>query len=181
MADCAAMYVDVVTYLFNFMAERLKIHHDSTISARDLRLRRLYLELFPPSLSVITLLVVTAMALRLAFATLSLTDKESKRTPPDLKIMLAFSALNLLLDIFNVGCFARVDQATALIGEHRRSLSLSTVVTEMTPLIEEAMGSSVSNKNDEDDSQDSEIPGGINLNMCSAFTVRAYSVYLLLR
>jgi hypothetical protein len=183
----AAMYVDVVTYLFNFLAERLKHAHDSSISARALRLRRLYLELIPPTISVVTLLIVTVLALRQAFKSLAANDDNVHA--PDLGIMLAFSALNLLLDGLNVSCFARVDQTAGFIGDHHHSIQHSdhaTVATETTPLVESSllslpstdMGSNgdnggVDDDADEHDSQDSsELPGGINLNMCSAFTVR---------
>jgi hypothetical protein len=183
------MYVDVVTYLFNFLAERLKHAHDSSISARALRLRRLYLELIPPSISVVTLLIVTVLALQKAFTSLFAHHDGDDFQPPDLNIMLAFSALNLLLDGVNVGCFARVDQTAGFIGDHHNSEhseDQATVATETTPLVESSsltlppmdMGSNsnysgVDNDPDEFDSQDStEIPGGINLNMCSAFTVR---------
>jgi hypothetical protein len=173
------MYVDVVTYLFNFLAERLKHAHDSSISARALRLRRLYLELIPPTLSVVTLLIVTVLALRQAFKSLFARKNGDNDDAPDLGIMLAFSALNLLLDGLNVGCFARVDQTTGFIGDHRHSQhsDQATVATETTPLLLPMdMGSNnggVDNDDDEQDSQDSsELPGAINLNMCSAFTVR---------
>jgi hypothetical protein len=176
----AAMYVDVVTYMFNFLAERLKHAHDSSLSARALRLRRLYLELIPPTISVVTLLIVTVLALRQAFASLFARNDED---PPDLNIMLAFSALNLLLDGVNVSCFARVDQTAGFIGDHHHSerSDHATVATETTPLVESSLppmdmgstNSGVDNSDDEDDSQDSSgLPGGINLNMCSAFTVR---------
>jgi hypothetical protein len=190
--DIAAMYVDVVTYLFNFLAERLKHAHDSSISARALRLRRLYLELIPPAVSVVTLLIVTVLALQQAFKSLFARESGDDAQAPDLNIMLAFSALNLVLDGVNVGCFARVDQTAGFIGDHhnssQHSVDQATVATESTPLVESSsltlppmdinMGSNgsdggVENDPDEHDSQDSsDIPGGINLNMCSAFTVR---------
>lgn len=193
------MYVDVVTYLFNFLAERLKHAHDSNISARALHLRRLYLELIPPSISVVTLLIVTVLALQQAFKRLFARHDggdDDNYQAPDLGIMLAFSALNLVLDGFNVSCFASVDQTAGFIGGHHTHSSQhdsvlvdqTTVATETTPLFESSSltlppmdihGSSdnsdggVGNDAYELDSQDSsETPGGINLNMCSAFTVR---------
>lgn len=185
MADCAAMYVDVVTYLFNFLAEKLKHHGKSTMSARSLRIRRLYLELVPPTISVVTLLVVTAMALQMAFHTLQM-KKIKKKDTPDLAIMLIFSALNLLLDVINVSCFARVDQAAGIMGSgsnssdasanKRSSSSLATgnglvaAATETTPLV--LSTGATDSDNEDNDSQDSEAATGINLNMCSAFTVR---------
>jgi Co/Zn/Cd efflux system component len=190
------MTVDVVTYLFNFMAERLKHQHDSErISARDLRLRRLYLELVPPLISVVTLIVVTIHALQQAFETLFEGEKKPE-DQPDLAIMLAFSGLNLLLDILNVSCFARVDQAVGLPGQvthpggghhahHSRSQSLDVPlgaavadpittkfgvevmpnISETTPLLVRADSTASSNSEDSIDAT-----GTLNLNMCSAWT-----------
>lgn len=98
------MYVDVLTYLFNFVAERLKRGH-SGMSSRQLRLRRLYLELVPPTISVTTLVAVTALALDQAIATLRHPPPKDTAAPPDLIIMLLFSGLNLALDVFNVGWY----------------------------------------------------------------------------
>jgi hypothetical protein len=189
LSTTAAMYVDVVTYLFNFLAERLKHNHDSNISARELRLRRLYLELIPPSISVVTLLIVTVLALQQAYALLFASHDDDAQGP-DLSIMVAFSALNLVLDGLNVSCFARVDQTAGFYhNSSQHSVDQATVATETTPLVESSSltlppldinmgsydddGGGADNSDDEKDSQDStEIPGGINLNMCSAFTVR---------
>lgn len=107
-----AMMVDAVTYLFNSLAERHK-HGTPGMSARELRLRRLYLELIPPLISVTTLISVTVMALQEAFKTL-VNKNDSPEGQPELQIMLLFSGLNLLLDILNVHCFALVDQAVGL-------------------------------------------------------------------
>jgi len=161
------MYVDVVTYLFNYLAEHLK-HGHSGLSSQQLRLRHLYLELVPPTISVTTLVAVTIMALNEAFDTI-LQPPPSKEAQPDLVIMLLFSGLNLVLDVFNVGCFARIDQAVGLPGQHHHwSEKDKTVLTEASPLlIRDA---------DSDDDEDavsktsSEAVGAINLNMCSAWT-----------
>lgn len=169
-----AMYVDVVTYLFNFMAERLK-HGHSDMSSNELRLHRLYLELVPPTISVLTLVGVTAYALQQAIDTLLNFDPDE--TEPDLAIMLWFSGLNLLLDFLNVGCFARVDQAViALPGTHTHhhhqhhhvviveDMEKLTIATESTPLVQD----------DEDlssmETPSDEATGAMNLNMCSAWT-----------
>lgn len=173
MTDCAAMMVDVVTYLFNVLAERMK-RGDPSMSARDLRLRRLYLELVPPFISVLTLIIVTVLALKEAFATL--VSKKVDNNEADLGIMLAFSGLNLILDIFNVGCFARVDQAVGLPGQqtlqphgHSRRPSERVIPTgaptdECTPLLNRM-------ESDGEYSQESEgATGMLNMNMCSAWT-----------
>jgi hypothetical protein len=181
LADCAAMTVDVVSYFVNFMAERLK-HGHTSMTPQQIRLRRLYLELIPPGISVITLVVVTALALRLAIKTLVDASKgKGGDTPPDLNLMLLFSGLNLLLDFFNVSCFARADQAVGLPGQHgnedihvhfdhhhRHSVDAAGN-DETTPLV---------TKNEEENLDDaastisSEIETNeLNLNMCSAWTV----------
>lgn len=126
MADCAAMYVDVLSYFVNFLAERLK-HGHSRMSPRQLRLHRLYLELTPPLLSVITLMAVTVMTLEKSIETLiqeasssslqnNALDKNDngKADAPDLRIMMVFSGLNLILDLVNVGYFVQADQAIGI-------------------------------------------------------------------
>jgi Co/Zn/Cd efflux system component len=155
------MMVDVVTYMFNFLAERLKHVGHVEVSARNLRLRRLYLELVPPLISVITLMAVTISALHNALnvlvldriashASTSATDTSApsplQEEQPDLYIMFVFSGLNLILDFLNVGCFARVDQAVGLPGQvTRQSLQhsndnphaepLDSAMNESTPLV----------------------------------------------
>jgi Cation efflux family len=125
MADCAAMYVDVLSYLVNFWAERLK-HGSTKMSPRQLRLHRLYLELLPPFSSVVTLVVVTVMALQEAIETLIQEASSSGHNndlnksedndddDPDLSIMMAFSGLNLILDLVNVGYFVKAAQAIGI-------------------------------------------------------------------
>jgi Co/Zn/Cd efflux system component len=175
------MMVDVVTYLFNYVAERLK-RGNKDMSPRDLRLRRLYMELVPPSISVVTLVAVTVAALREAFATL--VGKNPGTDDPDLGLMLLFSGLNFVLDVLNVGCFARVDEAIGLPGQqtkqpherHHHSYSerekkeaapgeeASPRATEATPLVRQESYSTAST----DESRDAS--GVLNLNMCSAWT-----------
>jgi hypothetical protein len=130
MADCAAMYVDAFTYFVNFLAERSK-HGHSQMSPRQLRLHRLYLELIPPLFSVITLMAVTVTTLQKSIETLiheevSLSQKQNAidendnekddrdDDDPDLRIMMIFSGLNLILDVVNVGYFVQADQAVGI-------------------------------------------------------------------
>ena len=120
LADCAAMSVDVITYLFNWCAERLK-HIPLTDDEKQMpihllhhkkRLQRLYLELVPPLLSVTTLLVVTIISFHDAITTIIAANESHEDVEqPNVHIMLIFSAMNLLLDAMNVSCFARVDHA----------------------------------------------------------------------
>jgi Cation efflux family len=121
LADSEAMMVDALTYLFNLMAERIKnrpLTDDEMRMSPSCRhyqreLRRLYLELIPPSISVLTLLAVTFFTIREASDTLrNASEDEEEQGEGDsvsLPLMLTFSAANLLLDIVNVTCFARAN------------------------------------------------------------------------
>jgi len=170
------MMVDVVTYLFNFIAERHK-HGTPEMSARDLRLHRLYLELIPPLISVTTLVAVTVAALREAFANL-VHKNDTPEGQPDLGIMLVFSGLNLLLDMLNVHCFARVDQAVGLPGNltlqphgHHHQHQHEAAASEHTHLLSEDNGGDADDDASTAESEDStDATGTLNLNMCSAWT-----------
>ncbi|GAX14854.1 hypothetical protein FisN_29Lh064 [Fistulifera solaris] len=183
MEDCIAMFVDVITYLFNFLAERLK-HKVSEGNFNDSgsgRLYRLYLELIPPFLSVVTLLIVTILGLKTAIKTLREAPKD-QGSQPDITIMLWFSGLNLLLDFLNVTCFARVDQAIGIsqlqnqfnLFRSQRDESSEMIATEATELLAKGRQHNGCTTCDEDEmsvsSDDTEAKGGLNLNMCSAWT-----------
>lgn len=198
MADCAAMSVDAVTYLFNYCAERLKhrkltekektLPHD--VLHRRLKLHRLYLELFPPLLSVTTLLTVTVVSLKQAISTL-LEGPDVAGKGPDVMIMLVFSAMNLVLDAVNVTCFARADQAqglpTTVFQHHPSPTEGSEISAELKGLLGQPKNqkegtsshydatdseSHTVETTDDESSQDSEKH--LNLNMCSAWTVRYF-------
>jgi Co/Zn/Cd efflux system component len=197
MADCAAMSVDAVTYLFNYCAETLKhqkltekekaLPHD--VLHRRRKLYRLYLELFPPLLSVTTLLTVTVVSLKKAISTL-LEAPDDEEEGPDVTIMLVFSAMNLVLDAVNVTCFARADQAQGLpttVFQHHPIPEGSAISAELTLLLGQPKNqkegtfshydatdseSHTVDSTDDEASQDSE--GHLNLNMCSAWTVRYF-------
>jgi len=170
------MYVDVVTYLFNYLAERLK-HGHSGMSSRELRLHRLYMELIPPFISVTTLVGVTIVALQQAVRTLVQPPPSGSNTQPDIQIMLLFSGLNMILDLLNVSCFARVDQAVGIPGGYHQhnndNKKEESVATEVTPLITSDDGDTTHADDDNDDFDSlasSEATGILNLNMCSAWT-----------
>jgi Co/Zn/Cd efflux system component len=192
MADCAAMSVDVLTYLFNFFAERIKHSELSpdeqampvADGIRHRELRRLYLELFPPLLSVITLLVVTIVATYQA-AIKILADDKNLGDQPDVVIMLVFSGLNLILDMVNVTCFARAGQAEYLPSSllssmesphhhHHHNCNHShddpfETPTEASRLVGKGDINQGSNDHDEESPHHE-----INLNMCSAWTVSIF-------
>jgi Co/Zn/Cd efflux system component len=163
------MYVDVVTYLFNFLAERFKHKaHSSNMKPRSARLYRLQLELIPPFISVVTLVAVTVFALRDALTTITEppVDQENQ---PDLSIMFIFSGLNLILDFVNVSCFAKVDQAVGLSSSRVWDDSYAN---ESSALLHRTNGETGVDDDDKSEaaSQDTETGGGLNLNMCSAWT-----------
>lgn len=178
IADSQAMAVDALTYLFNLIAERWKTRAFSqedvdtlppeVIEYRRERLR-LYLELVPPMMSAIILSIVTITSTREAFASLAGNDDDED---VNVRLMLIFSFANLVLDVFNVTCFARAHHAYGL-GEVKKdpmsySVRAAHAVIESTELLESWKGNS-----DESERQDheprSKFP--INLNMCSAWTV----------
>lgn len=196
MTDCAAMTVDAITYLFNYAAERIK-HREITDKEKQLdpealfRRRKfltLYLELIPPLVSVSTLMAVTVVALKQAIQVL--TDYDLVSNQPDVFIMLVFSALNLLLDGVNVSCFARAqDRVVGLPASFYLSEEgTCNERTELSGLLKRANNSGDSTTHDscisrtdmehgslvlsEDDDDQSSSSGHLNLNMCSAWTVR---------
>jgi len=120
----------------------------------------------PPVLSVSVLLVVTGFVLYGSISTLILDTNRSEedQSTPNLIIMMSFAIFNLLLDLFNVCCFAR---AKHLLGY--KTESEDKVVydnddndDESQYFIENEVQAE-QNMIDEDDR--------VNLNMCSAYTV----------
>ena len=121
LADSEAMSVDAMTYLFNMWAERVKNRPPTeeqlklplAVREHRIELKRLYLELIPPLISVTTLIAVTISALKESFGTILAEDPDSE-ADVSAGLMLFFSGLNLLLDVLNVTCFARAQQAYGL-------------------------------------------------------------------
>lgn len=125
MGDSAAMIVDAITYLFNWFAERRKSQSDefqdmglkndvdprkaARIRGRNKRKRVLQLEILPPTISVVTLAIVTFFVTKKAVGILQLDMHRSRdeQRLPNINLMLAFSIVNLALDGLNVFCFAR--------------------------------------------------------------------------
>lgn len=177
IADSSAMFVDAGTYLCNMLAERLKSRPITEEEERlspsvleyKLKLQRLYLELFPPLLSVITLLYVTFTTFDKAVTTLlsdlSAVEGVKSGDQPNLRIMMVFSFMNLLLDIVNVTCFARVNQAVMTPVNFETKTETSKLLS-----IEETLATEEASSEDEDMSDDELL----NLNMCSAWTVSFY-------
>lgn len=122
LADSAAMMVDAFTYLFNLVAERIKKRPVPTddsvpdiVRKRQRRRKILYLEIVPPLVSVVTLIVVSVVVLADAVDTIlkRLTDEDQNGGVdndddlPNAWIMFLFSSANLALDVMNVTCFAK--------------------------------------------------------------------------
>lgn len=137
LADSEAMSVDAFTYLFNLLAERIKNrplsdaeksmpHH---VLEFRLEVKRLWLELVPPLISVVTLIVVTMVTLNEATRTLfrkSNDGNDDADADVSAGYMLLFSGLNLLLDVVNVTCFARAHQAYGL----QKAMSVDELLVE---------------------------------------------------
>lgn len=189
LVDSEAMFVDALTYLFNLLAERLKHRPYSDKEKRmpaDLRhhrrrLTRLYLELIPPFISVSTLLVVTIFAVRDSVKVLLGTEPTNAADSPNIYIMMLFSVLNLGLDVVNVMCFARVDQAVGLKAtgdiagaHHHLHMDHPVIPSETTPLKSTSQAQKRAAETDSEThfSDDASTASeGLNLNMCSAWTV----------
>ena len=187
MADSEAMGVDAMTYLFNLCAERIK---NAPYSAEEQRLpadvreykrtlKRLYLELIPPLISVSTLIGVTILTLHDATQTL-FGDNDDNDAEVDtdadnemVGVMLFFSTLNLVLDIVNVTCFAKADQAYVRVlqsqdelADFKKSLRGRTPSSEdLTLLLPNTQPPTAGN-----DAADDKSLALVNLNMCSAWT-----------
>lgn len=135
MADCEAMSIDALTYLFNLLAERQKNRQYAVLNNNDddpqsqyrhhhrILLMKCYYEFIPPLLSVVTLMMVTMYTIQTSIVTMVQahsiqfpnTNDVITTTNHDIKeaedvsipIMLLFSLINLVLDMVNVTCFAR--------------------------------------------------------------------------
>lgn len=180
LADSEAMSVDALTYLFNLMAERVKTRPFSveelelpeTQRLYRRELQRLYLELIPPAVSIMTLMGVTLVTLKEALSSLfgeSPTDSDDDDV--SVPIMLLFSGANLLLDIVNVTCFA---QANSIYGLDITRPSSRKQTMELGVSEDVAYESTSLLNSDKrvvyDNADDVEL---VNLNMCSAWTVRS--------
>lgn len=133
------------------------------------RRRHLQLELVPPLMSVSILVIVTIIVLRNSIQTLILDThrEESEQTQPNLDVMVAFAAVNLLVDLFNVTCFAR---AKHLMGYN------TSVQSETEHQYGEVIDDDIHSGSNNDDVEsgteleESEEDTRVNLNMCSAYT-----------
>lgn len=193
LADTEAMGVDALTYLFNLWAERVKNRPPSEdelklpLAVREHRveMKRLYLELIPPLISVATLIAVTISTLQEAFETIYGTDPDNQEDV-SAGLMLFFSGFNLLLDILNVTCFARAQQAYGLQTTNDNSFRYSQRDPEEATLLVSSQRDNNDDENDFANLRDSNMTmtdhtthdsffeklfGNLNLNMCSAWTV----------
>lgn len=228
MADAAAMSIDALTYLFNLGAEWCKNQPlseemrqlSSEEQAYRVELRTQYLELIPPSISVVILIVITIVTTIQAVESLmGEIDGTAEEVDVSVALMFGFSAANLLLDIVNVTCFSRakvnygmdvVKEETIRISQSLRGYDLRrTSMTSQESSSRLSGGTSddggrlfsslairadgghktpsmrfsnygalmpaklLKDENDDnDDNDDEESAVYINLNMCSAWTVR---------
>lgn len=186
VADSSAMFVDAGTYLCNLYAEGQKnrplteqeLLLPECIRNHKRKLRRLYFEIVPPFFSVCTLLYVTCTTLRDSLDTLAGHYDDTDNSEPDLNVMIFFSSVNLILDLVNVTCFARVNQAVMtppnfnvdMESADENSPLLDGKMDLVTDITTETQETSLGM---EDEIEEKEL---LNLNMCSAWTVRLYDV-----
>lgn len=201
LADCEAMAVDAMTYLFNLCAERIKNRPftkkelEMPPEKRTLRREeiRLWLELVPPAFSVSFLIAIVLMTLNESIKAIRGAE-EGEEDDVSVPIMLAFSGANLLLDIFNVVCFARSGHNFGLQAvrdeqeEIRSSMRVVLHAKETTALVGGAEANGTTATAD-DELENGDENGGLlphygstvlshrkqssivaNLNMCSAWT-----------
>lgn len=192
LADSEAMSVDALTYLFNMCAERIKnrpptpaeLQLPVAVREHRIEMKRLYLEVIPPLISVTTLIIVTIGTVREAWETL-FGNGEGEEEDVSAGLMLFFSGLNLVLDVVNVTCFARAHQAYGL----QKTFEETQAHPHFNHPTEKAKLLTGTNENDankltllqgsdgvvpEHETHDQyfeEMFGTVNLNMCSAWTV----------
>ena len=188
------MTVDAATYLLNYAAERMK-HKLEYVANSDKNnrihfdrreLQRLLFELIPPTISATTLLVVTILTMIQSIKIILSHDSTKRQSPPDIVIMLIFSALNLVLDGLNLMEFSKVDHVvlsvTNVHHEHHHHYHRTHQIN--TPGVEATRPTETSELLDPcDDYNNNTTTGGeddvlstcssetdLNLNMCSAWT-----------
>jgi hypothetical protein len=213
IADCEAMSVDAITYLLNLCAERYKNrpytpYELSVLSLPQRQHRRAlskcYFEFIPPTISVVTLILVTIFTLQDATTSLltiatkhaaatNITtamsgdddDDDDDDTTVSIPIMFGFSFANLLLDIMNVTCFTRSGFLTL---EWMKMPITAAQPVEQQLLYPDDVESSTetsllllnqkkdlkcyTNNCDNNDDDPNQSTAEVNLNMCSAWTVR---------
>ncbi len=132
------------------------------------RRRHLHLEIVPPLMSVSILIILTIIVLHNSVQKLILDAHrdESEQTEPNLEIMVAFSSVNLVVDLFNVTCFAR---AKHLMGYN--TTEQSDTEQEYGEISDDEISAGLNDDYIESgiDPEETE-EGEVNLNMCSAYT-----------
>ena len=160
--------------------------------------RQLHLELVPPVMSVSFLLIVIGFVLHESIHTLILDShrNEKEQSNPNLVLMMTFSALNLLLDVINVMCFARAKHLMGYKTEEKKgegsqnynvidgSKGLTEYGFDDSVVLNDAVrnedSSNINNFNEGVLSEENEEDDRVNLNMCSAYTVSSSACRLYL-
>ena len=190
LEDAEAMSVDAITYLFNLYAEKVKnkpysleeLELPENVRLYRRELKKHYLELIPPLISVTTLIIVTIFAIRDAVDSLLPIDIDAEGAGEEddvnVNIMLIFSGLNLLLDFVNVFFFAKAGQAIGFStladdddAKRNGNVELEPLVEDGSREFEFSQGGTRPRRTSM--SERFEIMhGGLltNLNMCSAWT-----------
>ena len=146
------------------------------------RRRYLLLELVPPIVSVSVLLVVIGFILSNSIHTLILdaNRSEKEQSRPNLIIMMTFSVLNLFLDLMNVFCFAR---AKHIMGYKTQDDTISheyNTIDDQNGFVQDdfdetqfEIHDTISGRNECKGTEEIDKER-VNLNMCSAYTVRSF-------
>ena len=120
------------------------------------------MELIPPLISVSTLQLVTVIVTYQAIETLAHQSMDGASGEPNVHLMMGFSIFNLVLDFFNVFCFARAKHFLGYdttVAEHGYTLANVD--------LSDSHDGDVEDRTTEVDSEDQH---NTNLNMCSAYT-----------
>jgi Co/Zn/Cd efflux system component len=158
IVDASAMAIDSFTYGFNLIAERMKNRIEAHISYKEQpshnlteeeferRLERskrkltLQLEIVPPIVSILTLVIVTSIILKESIDELQVDVKEEDEDPdhlqsnPNMNVMLVFSSLNLLVDLVNVLFFTQSDNVFGFQTRHDSGYNNTHQVDDNLPI-----------------------------------------------
>lgn len=184
MADAAAMFVDAGTYLCNLIAEKWKdrppTKQELELPQRTLeyriQLRRLNLELFPPTISMILLLYITYSASLESIDTLKgikSGDEAGDEGEANAGVMMFFGILFLVIDFVNMFYFSTANGAMIPFSYlHFESTLNGEIGSEYTSIEDEESSASYDGQDTENHQTNSSNSPRLNLNMCSAWTVR---------
>lgn len=137
----------------------------------DAKRKILYLESIPPAISVSILIAVVIFIMADAISTLIADANSPSIHDTNLRIAFTFAMLNLLLDVVNIGCFARADHLTGYATTEPETHLVDTVGG-MLELEEPLLSHPVASQEDATatGTEGTVLEDRTNMNMCSAYT-----------